>query len=969
MVQRGDTLEEPPRTDGPNRGSALPRVAAFGPFRLRAAERILEKDGITLKIGSRALDILVTLVERAPNVIIKRDLISRVWGNLVVDESSLRWHITSIRKTLGDDESGAHYVTNVVGRGYCFAAPVTWTAAAPTTRESVVTPVSASSLPRRSLRMVGRDGAVRDLTRRLIEQRFVSIVGPGGIGKTTVALAVAHDVLPEFAGTVQFLDLAAIENPQLVGFALASQLGLSVISENPLPVILAFLRERRMLLVFDSCERVIETVATLAENIFRDAPQVHILATSRESLRAEGERVHHLPPLECPPADAVSLTATQALAFPAVQLFVEQVAASGYPFELNDQDAPTIAEVCRRLDGIALALELAACRVGVYGIQGIASLLESEFRLRWSGLRTALARHQTLNATLDWSHNLLSGTERLTLRRLAVFVGAFSLEAALDVVADDLDPAEVTETLAMLVDKSLVARDTTVTMRYRLLDTTRAYARQKLAESGEHATIARRHGEYFTYRLERFKASAALASSRAAVHFFVEHLGNVRTALEWSFSEHEDSAIGVRLTAAAAPLFLELTLLGECNAWTERAMRDLDSASSGTRLELELQACFGFALLYTKASVRAAHSALVRALELAESLKDAPSQLLLLCGLYRFEVRTGDFRGLDALTARCEAAAKQIEHSVEDGIANAIAASTCCFLGRYKEALMHARIALSHPVHSSQLNAGMYGGFTQRISVRNVFSRSLWMLGYANQAIESARQSLDEATDQGPVTIPYALAWNVFVYLQIGDWLTAKKLIDRLANYARKDDLSIINLQAVGWQGVLAILRGDPSLGIELLQTALAALRAFGYELHRCVFSARLAQGFAKAGNTEIARTTICEAVTWAEGRGRSADLPELLRIKAEILIVASPAHTSEAEGCLAGSLELARQQSALSLELRTGMSLARLWAENGQVDEALDLLAPIHSRFTEGFDTLDLVAAANLLDELRSRR
>jgi tetratricopeptide (TPR) repeat protein len=384
---------------------------------------------------------------------------------------------------------------------------------------------------------------------------------------------------------------------------------------------------------------------------------------------------------------------------------------------------------------------------------------------------------------------------------------------------------------------------------------------------------------------------------------------------------------------------------------------------------LELQACFGFALLYTKGSVRAAHSALVRALELAESLKDAPSQLLLLCGLYRFKIRTGDFRGLDALTARCEAAAKQIEHPVEDGIANAIGASTCCFLGRYKEALMHARIALSHPVHSSQLNAGMYGGFTQSVSVRNVFSRSLWMLGYADQAIESARQGLDEATDQGPVTIPYALAWNVFVYLQTGDWLTAKKLIDRLTNYARKDDLSIINLQAVGWQGVLAILRGDPSLGIELLQTALAALRAFGYELHRCVFSARLAQGFAKAGDTKIARTTICEAVTWAEGRGRSADLPELLRIKAEILIAASPAHTSEAEGCLAGSLELARQQSALSLELRTGMSLARLWAENGRIDEALELLAPIHSRFTEGFDTLDLVAAANLLDELRTRR
>src|ERR1700691_5316854 len=597
MVRCGDTQDAISQTEAVNRGAKLPRIAEFGPFRLRTTQRVLEKDGVALKIGSRALDLLVTLVERAPDVVIKRDLISRVWGNLVIDESSLRWHIASLRKTLGDDESGARYVTNVVARGYCFAAPVIWTAAAPTTSESLAASLSVPRLPRRPLRMVGRDDAVRDLTNGLRERRFVSIVGAGGIGKTTVALAVAHEVLSEFDGAVQFLDLAAIENPQLVGGALASQLGLSVVSENPLRAILASLRERRVLLVLDNCEHVIEAVAALAENIFRDAPQVHILATSRESLRAQGERVHHLSPLKFPPPESVSLTATQALAFPAVQLFVEQVAASGYPFELNDEDAPTIAEICCRLDGIALALELAACRVDVYGIQGIASLLESEFRLLWRGRRTALPRHQTLNATLDWSHNLLSETERLTLRRLAIFVGAFSLEAALDVVAHDLDPADVTETLATLVDKSLVALDTTATMRYRLLDTTRAYARQKLAESGEHATIARRHGEYFTYRLERFKVSAALASSRATINFFVEHLGNVRTALEWSFSEHEDSEIGVRLAGAAAPLFLEVTLLGECNAWSERAIRDLHSASHGTRLELELQACFGFALL------------------------------------------------------------------------------------------------------------------------------------------------------------------------------------------------------------------------------------------------------------------------------------------------------------------------------------------------------------------------------------
>src|SRR3984957_20064011 len=203
MVRLGNIQEEAARTDGPTRGSTFPRVAAFGAFRLRVTERILEKDGIPVKIGSRALDILLTLVERAPDVVIKRDLISRVWGNLVIDESSLRWHIAALRKTLGDDESGARYVTNVVGRGYCFAAPVIWTAAAPTTSERLAASLSVPRLPRRPLRMVGRDDIVRDLAKRLREQRFVSIVGAGGIGKTTVALAVAHEVLSEFDGAVQ----------------------------------------------------------------------------------------------------------------------------------------------------------------------------------------------------------------------------------------------------------------------------------------------------------------------------------------------------------------------------------------------------------------------------------------------------------------------------------------------------------------------------------------------------------------------------------------------------------------------------------------------------------------------------------------------------------------------------------------------------------------------------------------------
>ena len=477
------------------------KIASFGPFRLHVTKRLLEKNGVPVEIGSRALDILVTLLEQAPEVVSKHDLNRRAWGRLIVDEGSIRAQIARLRKRLDDGDSAVSHIANIPGRGYCFTGAVAWSVSEATARKA---PMAALHLPRGPLLMVGRDGAVRELTARLEKQRFVSIVGAGGIGKTTVALALAHRMLGEFQGAIHFLDLGALEDPRLLASMLASQLGAVAVSDQPLAAILTFLREQRMLLVFDSCEHLIEAVAALTENIFRDAPDVHILTTSREALRAEGEQVHDLPPLECPPEYAEPLTAVQALSFPAVQLFVKQVANRVHPFELTDADAPIVAEICRRLDGIALALELAASRVGAHGVRGVASLLDKHFRLLWRGRRTALPRHQTLSATLDWSYNLLSGTEQLVFRRLAIFVGGFSLAAALRVTSEGLDPAELTETVATLVDKSLVTSGGGTAARYRLLETTRAYACQKLGESGEDETIARRHCEQLTEALEEF---------------------------------------------------------------------------------------------------------------------------------------------------------------------------------------------------------------------------------------------------------------------------------------------------------------------------------------------------------------------------------------------------------------------------------------------------------------------------------
>jgi predicted ATPase/DNA-binding winged helix-turn-helix (wHTH) protein len=948
------------------------KIASFGPFRLHATERLLEKNGAPLKIGSRALDILITLLEHAPELVGKRDLIRRVWGNLVVDEVSLRFNVAALRKRLGDGGSSVNYITNIPARGYCFTGVVNWEE-----KEAEAMPQktrsTASQLPPEPLLVVGRDLAVRELTALLNRERFVSIVGAGGIGKTTIALTLAHRMLGDFQGAVHFLDLGAIEDCRLLESLLASQLGLVPVSEHPLPIILPFLRERRMLLVFDSCEHLIEAIATLAEQIFCEASEVHILVTSREVLRADGEHVHHLPPLACPPLTE-SLTATDALGFPAVQLFVNQIARGGHAFELTDAEAPIVAEICRRLDGIALALELAASRVGAHGVQGTASLLDKQFRLLWRGRRTALPRHQTLSATLDWSYNLLSDTQRLVLRRLAVFVGSFSLEAALEVAAEDLGPAELTETLAMLVDKSLVTSDTTTratlnsttAMLYRLLDTTRAYAWQRLAESGEASKIVQRHCEHMIHVLERFGATIWAPPRPGSIDFFDLNLNNLRAALEWSFSDQGDSVLGAKLAGASACLFFQRGLLPECVAWTERAIEGLDTLSKGTPLELELLACFASSLMITRGNVLATNAALAQALDIAKRLGDAPMQLYILHALYKWHARTGDFRRLRDLSDQIAAVAKEIADPFADAIAHGFLAFTCFYTGDNLEVGRHAQFALAGPAYSSKLNVATFGSVHR---ANHLVAHNLWVLGYPDQAMVTAAEAVQEAADLNqPFTLCYVLNSGVLVAFETGDWPRAEELIQRLSTIAAKQGLLSYARLSVGWQGRLAVSRGELARGIELLQSALAALQEDGYELYRPQLSVTLAEGLAKTGERELAYKTISDAVSWAETRGCILSLTDLLRVKGEILTSMSRQDAAAGEACLLQSLQLARERGLLSLELRVGVSLARLLARRAQRDKALELLDPLFTRFSEGLQTRDLVVAADLMQRLRSR-
>jgi len=983
-IARLTPLAQPPLVQGEadpwsSRASALQRtVASFGPFRLHATERILEKNGTALKIGSRALDILITLLECAPEVVSKRELVRRAWGNLVVDDGSLRVHIATLRKQLDDAEVSC--VSNVHGRGYCFAGAVTWAAAEATSKQ---TSRAVPRLPRQPLLIVGRDNAVGELAARLKKERFVSIVGAGGIGKTTVVLALAHQLLPKFQGAVYFLDLATIEDPRLLASMLATQLGL--VSDQPPPDILTFLREQRLLLVFDSCEHVVGAIATLTENIFRDAPQVHILATSREALRAEGEQVHHLPPLECPPPDVESLTAARALGFAAVQLFVKQVTDSGHPYELTDSDAPTVAQICRRLDGIPLALELAASRVGVYGVQGTSTLLDKHFRLLWHGRRTALPRHQTLGATLDWSYKLLSDTEQLVFRRLTIFVTGFSL-AALPVASEGLDAAEVTEALAMLVDKSLVTLEGATGMRYRLLETTRAYGWQKLIESGEDQKIARRACERLFYAFEKLGCELWARSSPESIDFFLSNLSDLRAGLDWCFSDQADKVLAAKLTGASACLFMQAGLLPECAAWTERAVGVLDASSQGTPLELELLACFcaasvlptplpahrtravphGWSMMVMRGNAPAVRAAMVRALDIAQRLKTAPMELYLLQVLYTLQIRGGDFRNLSDTAVRIATVAKKVADPLADAIGDYYLGRTYLIAGDNRKALRHLQLALDAPSHLSNLNLAIAEDLNR---ARSLWAFNLWVLGYSDQALIAALHAVQEAVKLNhPYTLCHVLTAGLVIALETGHSERAEELIERLSSLASKHHLLTYTQVFVGCEGRLAVARGDVLHGIQLLQTAMAALHQEGFETYRSIFTIGLAEGLARTGKHEAALTAICETLVRVDTRGGILELSELLRAKGEVLSSMPPEHATEAETCLQQALQLASEHGMLALELRSGICLARLWGDRGETSRARTFLERIFSRFSEGFQTRDLLAAAKLLEELRSR-
>src|SRR3984893_14335547 len=534
------------------------RNLQFGPFELSNRERVLRRDGVVLPLGSRAFDIRIYLAEHPGEVIAKQELIDHVWSDVTVEEGSLRVHVAAIRKALGDGQFGNRYIANIKGRGYSFVGIVVPLAGS--TEGGSDRPRQQGRLLARPLMMIGRETVIGEVKDKLRDGRFVTLLGPGGIGKTTIASAVGHAAAEEFGGQVYFVDLEDLTDPRHVAGAVATSLGVALKSKDPGLELVDLVRSRKLLIILDSCEHVMEGVAVLGEQLYRQMEEIHVLTTSRESLNVQGEHCYRVPPLDCPP-DGLEQTANAVLRYPSVQLFVRRVAARAGSVVLTDEEAPFVAEICRKLDGIPLATELAAGQVAALGIKNTVARLVSRPELLRLSHRTAVPRHRTLKATLDWSYDLLSDVERIVFRRIAPFAGHFTIEGARYVAGElGVGTGEVCDAIAGLVEKSLITTRIDEThAQYRLLDTTRAYALEKLEEHGEFDPISLRHAEYVIQQLESRKEMAQPSAERVAAYSW--QLSNVRSALEWSFRSHGNDKIATRLVAASTRLFMEMALL------------------------------------------------------------------------------------------------------------------------------------------------------------------------------------------------------------------------------------------------------------------------------------------------------------------------------------------------------------------------------------------------------------------------
>ena len=925
-------------------------VHASGECEIDLARRELRVLGAPVPVGGRAFEVIEILARSAGEIVTKDELMDRIWPGAIVTENTLQVHAVAIRKALGPHRN---LLKTESRRGYRLLGD--WTvsrdgAAKPPAgvqRMRIAGESPVTNFPVPVTRLIGRKAAVERLRDLMSAHRAVTLTGPGGIGKTSLALKAARGVVGEYADGGWLVELASLSDPALVPTTVAGVLRPGVLPNVVTPDALAgAIRDRNLLLVLDNCEHLIAAVAELAETLIAFCPHITIVATSREGLRIRGEHVWRVPPLEVPAAG--QRDAAEILGHSAVELFIARARELDVDIAGNANHVRAIAAICRHLDGIPLAIEFAAARAASLGIEQVASTLQDRFVLLAAGRRTALPRHRTLRATFDWSYQLLNEAERDLLRRLAIFAGPFSLDAARAVATEGTSHAEIADGVAGLVGKSLVFRTADPAgAEFRLLETTRIYAMDRLVESGAFARVARLHATYFLTMLaqhddeQRSKpGDEHLAASRRRAE-------EVHGALEWAFSSTGDSAIGLALTLAAEPLWFELFQMATARLRVEQA---LSHADAGSDVEMRLRIASGRTLWHSDPESDAIEPAFARALEIASLTGAADVQTQALWGMWAARRGHGDYRAALDMAHRYAEAAANAGNVGAMHLGDRILAITHHLMGGQATARKFAERALGQP-HDFDPASGTGFQVETPAAIGSLLARILWLSGFPDQAKRAADEAVAAAATSGHAfSMCYAITLGVMqVALWTGDLTEARRLFDQLVAYA--DGIPRMERRVRAFARVLELRNGDEN----------QALIASFIEAH---WDPALIPPFAELDSgadirMPLAREEPIDAI-W--------NTPEVLRVDAELLLRrAASGAVAAAEPKLLRALEIAQEQSAPAWELRAAMTLARLWQRHGRAMEARDLLAGTYRKFAEGFGTGDLIRAADMMMEFES--
>jgi predicted ATPase/DNA-binding winged helix-turn-helix (wHTH) protein len=941
---------------------------SFGDFTLLADRRLLMAGGLPVRLGGRALDVLIALVEYAGQFVSREELIARIWGARVVEEINLRVQVATLRRALGDDGRGApQFIVNVPAKGYCFVAPVARTARAP-----------ASSLERRghagvslnAVPLVGRESAVAQLGDALGCSRVVTIVGPGGVGKSAVAFEVAAARMHRHADGVFHVDLSGLADVNVASARIAETLGASIGDPCSAEWVAGSLLDRHVLLLLDGCEGVIDFVALLAEEVLSKAPNAYLLTTSRESLRIPGEQVHRLAPLAVPPAETFD-SPESVRSFASVQLFAERARAASGTFEPSTDEMRLMAKLCHRLDGLPLAIELAAHRVEHLGMAAILEQLDDGYDVLVDERRVDVSHQQSLRASFDWSFANLLPQEQQILCRLSVFAGSFSLASGTRLASADGGSVDDTarELIGQLATKSLVSVESARHgVHYRLLGETRAYAGARLHAQGDGPATCLKHAWLVVDLLEAADADQAIERSQAGAERYPFCLDEVRAALDWLSPRRGDDALRMRLLAASVQQWFQYSAIAEYCQRAEDALRRVcGPIEESDRVRVE--AALGHARLHVHGPDADSLAASAQALALAGRVDDEEGRLMALTGLWLHHDLSGSHADALALAEAHEMLAASAANgtaidlvgerngafNMPVGIGSGIAIDVMLLVslmhvGRHAEARARGERTLTSSLLMPRNGVSAGPRLDQQAFAKTNLARLLWIQGLperslamARAAVEVARRSMDD------VMSCLCLHGLCVVALWAGEQGAATDAAHRLSELAARHQLGYWAAWARFDRSAVALEDGSP-------------MRADWREpvcgVSQLELMATLATDLPEP---EVLRRAETGQAPWCE--------PEVLRARGCQLARLETEHGRQrALALFDRALSLARAQGALSWELRAATSIATVSDQSREAPMAIELLNSTLGRFTEGFSTPDLRHAHELLERLRSQ-